>query len=933
MLAVSSRLLPRLATSSNVLRANAAVARFSTAQAATPADEAILVTRKIQPGSVKEPRAGFKALGPDSQAACTEQGFKSKPSPQTSGIQNVRSHSRTVRISRHALIKIEEKETLKNGAWRQRVQSFEQLKYESDVEGPTPRGFERRLVDYDFLQNELSLWEILFAFRLRTNGYAGAAAIWVRLHSVRNSHALSILSSKPLVDGIIEAGMHDPALLHDFCRYVYNSHRLAGQKPPNEFQLYSKVLFHLLQTEPSKMQPYHALLEHLVTRCQLVSLTSRLIEAAKRTEGRKCLEHFRELCAGVTAFTEMYDYIVPNLCEASLFEDAVIWHNFLVDRNDTPSSAVSMEPLVTHLLESGRPQEARSIVRSAGESVKQSQSAPTVTKELERMRFGTIVKEIERASPAKSNSRTGFRDEFCARLLATRFFSVWTVVEGLRVLQVREIGPHSMRAILIRTIDSDCCNVERLREYLDTLSKASISIGGSKYCRLIWKLIADNNAQMLYDVAICDLHPDEFDNWRLQERLLVQYELAGDKRLVDRTMTILLLESSEAAFDTKYMNILLRNALNRKDETLFTKLLEAVRIRQLPVTEVTRRWVFVNLIPERVAVPGKMRDYPPHERLVKYIETMKSILLGGTPIYPREWDDAMRSLLHTERLAEFEELLFFLMKWYTDSDFQAAQTGGLLEVKGKSIQKVQSNWRQMIRPSRMHDIVLAGFFANSQRSCAQTSISGQGFDERAASLANHPTLWGLQLLAKAKNMGYPVEQEELARVCILRLVTMFSLGPQSRWRNRVVRANRKGTLQEYVAAMEMVWGSSLFKRAVPLDDFAAQVMYFGNRIWFNQVRGMLRTIDKYKLKYVVSSRSEVSKRLPLQVILYRKDFLHSNLKALEASGMRLERDRSLSGIFLPYKRRYGRRTSTPTSTSGAIVSRRSHEQYDRDVDP
>jgi hypothetical protein len=754
------------------------------------------------------------------------------------------SRGRTTRISRYAKENLYEKERLKNGGWRERLQSFEQLDFESDLTGPLPTDGSMRLVDYDTLQKETEIWETLLTFRQRVYGSEGTATIWARLSSLGYTQLPPIHSSEKLMQGFMEAGFENRPLLYDFCKFLFRSYRLTGLVPQDQFAVYTSIILHILRTDPEEAPSYHDMLQHFPpTRKQLCDLVVNASKETFQPTKPRMVETLSKFCFNLSTFTGMYDLIIPALCEDGQFDAAEEWHYALVRLDDLPTNALSVEALFGHIQASGKPDQIKKIMRKIGHRLQDTSAAPTVAVAMQKHEVHQMVSLLERKFPLYSPHQTMFSEEFCARLLATRFFSIPAIINGFSMLGIQQIGPSCVREILLRVADRDECETGKVQETIDLLSKANILLDTSAFCRLVLKLVSEKNARVLYDLAVSDQHPDELENWRLQEDFLSRCQDANDSRQFEKTMAILLMESTENAYDTKYMNVLLRVALRKKDYSMTMRHLRDMRVRRLPVTTVSRTVIFHTVIPERVAVKGFHRLLPHSSQLDRYIHIMKYIMQGGTPVAPREWDDAMRSLLISGRLLEFEDLTIYLLKWYSDPVFQESQLQNRGGVKGTPMQREYSHWSQILRDIRIGEIVAFGWY-HMARQHSTTPVSGVTLENRATKLAQHPTLWPLRFLVRLRDMGYPIKRRVVAEACKRRLWSMFSLGHRERKRNRYAANRRLGNAKDYIAAMEKVWGQDLFERRVPVGQMAAQSLYQANREYFRVTIMKWRNLER-----------------------------------------------------------------------------------------
>lgn len=102
-----------------------------------------------------------------------------------------------------------------------------------------------------------------------------------------------------------------------------------------------------------------------------------------------------------------------------------------------------------------------------------------------------------------------------------------------------------------------------MNQNLDQLKFGGTKLANTKYCQVVEQLTRAKNAQLLYDVAACDQHPDVYDDWKLQESLVAQYQAMGDQRQIRRTLHVLTVTDTDLMARVHSWNVILRASITR----------------------------------------------------------------------------------------------------------------------------------------------------------------------------------------------------------------------------------------------------------------------------------------------------------------------------------------------------------------------------------
>lgn len=685
--------------------------------------------------------------------------------------------------------------------WRKSLTSYKQFEYESDLDAPLYKG--PRLVDLH--QQDREIWIELFLFRRRNYGIESVIPLWNGLKSRGVP-----LSQQVLESGLLELGYQRHDILDEVCDYASYIHQSTRQ---GLSQLYREIIRHFLQTDTSKAYRWHTrLLRDFPPSEHQFKV---LFHWAKISDQRlRILQRiYQDL-----SFRRLYTVIIPTLCQDRLYSMALEWHNLLMRNGDVPPNSSYTAPLLHHYALRGR---ELLVLKMTKELVDAGVSfASSTNLSLKENTF------ISREMMDRVHGRfygiapKTLSDEFCARLFATSLFSVETVIRGLQILGTDAIGPLSLREIASRSCSAGICNVETVVKNLSTLKQAGISTGTSLLSRLIQKLATEYRAYGLYDVVNCDLHPEAFENWKLQESLLASYQKAGDQRQVDRTLTVLLIDASAKDFAPAYWNIHLRICLSQGDWQGLSRILETMREHHVQVSSRSSSYARTCMLSRRRASRGPSDI----DNLPLIISVWKMSLCGGGIIPAVAWIEVFRRLGMRGELAEFEKLALWLARWYSDAMFRASQ--GRFSVKPEELKK--GGIVSLLEDLEMHDpqhpfqvifnptfirAVIAWGFQHSSRSMENLQMSPKEWDESITSFEAQ-WMWGLRLLLNLRKYGVLIAQVHVAKACMQRLIVVFGPGLSRRLINRDYQSRRAGTIEGYIVGMERLWGERLFMSQV-----------------------------------------------------------------------------------------------------------------------
>ncbi|MCJ1289766.1 hypothetical protein MMC34_001299 [Xylographa carneopallida] len=688
--------------------------------------------------------------------------------------------------------------------WQKRITSFEQLNYESSLNLDSWLGL--RLVDDVKYRYDPDLLLALIRFRERIDGVKGIAVIWKafakRVSRLKGHAVVEEVVPQENVDqswreiwkSFLRAGFEDHQILKEICEYKrLNKKRWKVGGIRN---LYLAVIGHVLKVAPLEAFEWHERLKAFPPNTpEQVELFDQAI--SNLLARRALLAIYADL-----PYPRLYSSIIPKLCALELYSEAISWHRMLLSRGDRPSSISIVKPLLEHLA-----------------SYRQVKLLDQVTLELVNagIPLDTTADVVQEDAPVVSRQSMNeihakfynitpkqFSDGFCARLLATRMFSVKGIISGLQMLGVQVVGPLALREIALRTVDNGTCRLNAMTEHLDQIYEAKIEIASSKFSRLVQRLVREKHDQLLYSLATCDQHPDVLENQELQESLLPFYHRTGDDRQFERTIAVLTVDEKDEAMDTAYWNILVRCDLKLQDLSGLLKKTEIMRDKGITLTHMSRSHMWCRLM--NAGIPGQLTRDTKTQTL---ISIWQAFMISGTYFELTDWIATLHRLGFHGQLKQYERLAFWLAKWYTDSNFRKSLTGVLK--KGDESQ-VSSRYRvQLSQADSVHPLQIL-FPEDTQvailhwgfKKMNLTNLNDCMPSERVGRLAASDGLWGLRMIATVRDLGFKINRGTISSLCQTHLKIL-----ETKFLKNTTSGDQ-GYWHEYALAMEMIWGQDLF---------------------------------------------------------------------------------------------------------------------------
>lgn len=514
---------------------------------------------------------------------------------------------------------------------------------------------------------------------------------------------------------------------------------------------------------------------------------------------------------------DIYDEVVPLLIEKGNIDMARQWHNLCQSRNDLPSEEVASHPAIQALMV-----ETSMFTSDLNSSHKSVREAHMYNRDLKRRLAGRDTASVR------------FDDSFCARMFATRTFPPESIIQGLAMMGVNEIGPQALRAMASRTKQ-----IEDLPKRFEELRAHGITLQGCVFSLALEKFALEHRWQLVRSMLDTDQHPDVFGDVNVQRKLLHFYLETGDQQQLQRTLAILTLFHNDSTQET--WNLLLQTHVRRSGHKHVTEVLQDMQTRGILITQKSIL-VLRDLLRHRqighkpvVTTHAEFDDLRFVARV--YMDILESGL-GHVP--PLAWREIIRRYGMTGRMKELRRLLLWLLCWYAPRNnprFSSLPSSPFLKPATEHLRSIESERydyfqslirrekhsphpvRELFPPSLQQALIIWGFKAGLLPNAPiEQSLFGpilvkkhyrHRLSQRQILQRAHWSI-GLEILVSLRDVGVYIDRETVVRALQSQFVVMFGRGQSSKKENRIMEAVNTIPYATYIREVNRIWGTTLF---------------------------------------------------------------------------------------------------------------------------
>lgn len=636
----------------------------------------------------------------------------------------------------------------------------------------------------------------------RRQKFVGIQEVW----NMRKRHGLDLPTEEtPDAEFLWGTFIKDHYAVEEVLEYATDLRKRTGHVYP---RLYELCLTHWL-THPKRFR--RALLYHQIMRRDLQLEKLPLRHLVQINKGR-LTENMYDVLLDIykdSKESDLYNEVIPELI---LFPDrALSWHVACIAKGDLPSPEVALSPAVKELWETN--------------------AAPV--KSLRRAE-PQIDEELHRRLRGRDSAPVRFEDSFCARMFATKALPPESVIRGLALVGVNEIGP-----LAIRTMASRTETISELPERFAELRAAGIALQGCVFSLALETFANEGHFFLVRSMLDSDLHPDVYDDAKLQEELLNYYIKNEDWEQTHRTLAIDSLFYTNRS--SRAWNLLLDIHIKRCAPEQISHTLRTMAQHQIPVDLAHPISLKRNILRPRRQTRRPIQSKGDLDDL-RFVARMFVFMLENNmvEIPPKTWHEIMRRFGMTHRMRELRRLVHWLFCYYgpRDSSLPSYMRTSFLDSGTEKLPLSHPNRRISRRPvctlplkhpdhplrqlfpdSLQQALIVWGFRAhllpNAPTEQSLFSSPGSKFHHRS-SLQSQGHLprpsWdiGLETLVGLRNLSLYVNPATVAKALQMVFVNLFGRGHSKVPQNRIMEQVNTTSYADYVTRVNELWGEKLF---------------------------------------------------------------------------------------------------------------------------
>lgn len=678
------------------------------------------------------------------------------------------------------------------------IQSLEQLDHEVNIGHSYDIG--TRLIDRPEHRDDLDLWLFLLEVSKQRHGIDGILNIYVALRY--RGKPLKLYSdnanARDLVEAILFAGIHSGLdKLKSICLFCIRNFYLQDQ-------LFMGVVGGLLRYNPDDAVTMAKFL--MQQGCyQGTDDFMQVFRSATESEDiyalRICDDVWKEVC-GQKVYDDTISYLWKNKFAAQAFE----WHQLRLSRRDLPQNMQVLLPFIGHLACKNEPIEPfLQGLHHAGVDYTH-QINRVYEREVARFKAEPDLRTEFDPWLTKPEKTRSMRDETVARAFATSGFSFDFVVNSLRMLGAFEVGPLSIRQMVI-----DAPDMETLEHRFQKLEELRMDTGSSPFVNVIRDLRASKDFKMSKLIATSDMHHDEFLDMALQRSLLNRCMQSKDLEGISRTLRIMRSGSAEYASMTDrearehVTNFLLRGAVTRQDWQSVLNIVVSLHrsghgIENDTLLALARGCLEAAPQQQQAADQLLAADVAPFDLTWFLAGIFQQISASGTRVPLHYWRLIIVGFAKHHRTDEMYRLLSWLINYWTDERATASRLGRQHTIDLSSMfdpvfQQAliawdfkRTKWYHRSRHSRVRQKLAAEFDPSD--------------DGHLVTSDTAPWLKGVRLLIKlSKRPGFKMQTDyrALQREYLNRIRELYNVGVSSKSSGNLKWATDRG-----ISAIRMV---------------------------------------------------------------------------------------------------------------------------------
>ncbi|KAF1838252.1 hypothetical protein BDW02DRAFT_627368 [Decorospora gaudefroyi] len=593
--------------------------------------------------------------------------------------------------------------------------------------------------------------------------------------------------------------------------------RKTGRTHP---RLYELVMRHWLPKRSTTALNYHRLLLEKVKPEKLP--LRQLARSGRSTFKVGAYETLMEMYKDSNE-RDLYDDVVPALIEKGGIAMARQWHALCTARGDLPSEAVASHPVVR--------------IFTIETSTTEVSSGEKSTAEEQAREAGRYNQKLLRRLSGPDTAPVRFEDSFVARMFGTKSFPPASIIQGLAMVGVNEIGPQAVLTMATRTQP-----LEELKTRFEELKAAGIALQGCVFSLALEKFVFERKWQLVRSMIESDQHPDVFGDADVQRKLLEYYLDKQDYLQAQRTLAILTLFLNDASQES--WNLLLQVHIQRTGPRHVMQVLRDMRTRGVMLTRESVIAIRGLLRRRQRGHQPVMTSRPQFDDLLFVARAFMMILETAlAPISPPLWREIIRRFGMLGRFRELRRLLLWLLCWYaprSSVQFAKLPKSPFLDTATKELRAaypLRSHYfhypatttqhndplhpiRRLIRPSLYQALIIWGFRAAllpnaplEQHRFGPT-LAKKHYRRRLLQRRILNRLdWsvGLRTVVQLRELGVHVSYHTVIKALQMQFIVLFGRGRSNRKVNRIMETTNRLSYALYVHEANQIWGSQLLR--------------------------------------------------------------------------------------------------------------------------
>ncbi|RDW81227.1 uncharacterized protein DSM5745_04784 [Aspergillus mulundensis] len=664
------------------------------------------------------------------------------------------------------------------GPWKDLGLHPERLEYESDVGHTHDIG--TRLVDDPAHRDDISLWLELLRYRQRHYGDKGVLQIWEGMMKRVGGLQLPVEGETAnfFWQSFVDYGLKHEAFLNQVLEHALELQNQTGKRWSKLYQSIVGSFVKLGMERQAvkwhkRVQGAHGPANDDVAGCFTLAMSDSDISEKVSGGFRARMAAFRAICKHTDGH-RVYGHVISALMASGKSKELLRMHEFLIGQGDHPRSLEEVQPLLEYVRYF-----SNSTTRSRLRRYLDERFAPEEAIDSGMPCAVESAPEVDVKSESDDN---GLKDEFGARIFATKALSLDMIISGLKTFRVSAIGPQSLRELARRAGGS-----QDLLAKLEQLEQSNISIGNSVFVRLLRQLASYHEEILLSDLIHSDQHHDVLEDAETQSSLLISHYAAGDLRQYNLTLVVLKELLGEGP---EMLRIHFQKHIAAGENDLAASIVAEMLAQGSTLTKETMGFMITYLFGPRR--PGRRPVNQPNLRSTHTLQSafkyVQNIALAGTNVPVELWIEVVKRYGMIARWGELRACCLWLTRRY-DPRVPGNDPLILQRIFNPQMQEAIVSWGFIIEPPTM--LRMKGFHA--------TGMQGEPLV---------PFVRGILLLRELREKGVHVKSSLIGQVSERRLIMLYSQTPffSNRARNRELRKENPYLLSRVIEDINCAWG-------------------------------------------------------------------------------------------------------------------------------